>query len=159
MFHTHHILPKYKGGSDSPSNLIKVSVTKHAMFHFCNWQLWGDKRDWLAWRGLTGEIGKEELVYQLRMAGSQKGLLKMHARGATPARIEAARRNQPKATLAAKSPESNQKRKESFERIGHSQGDKNSQYGTMWITNGTINKKIKKTDQILEGYYPGRKLK
>jgi hypothetical protein len=38
-------------------------------------------------------------------------------------------------------------------------GEKNSQYNTMWITNGTENKKIKKEDFIPEGWERGRKLK
>jgi len=38
-------------------------------------------------------------------------------------------------------------------------GSKNSQYGTMWITNGKENKKIKKdVDSIPEGWYKGRKI-
>lgn len=38
------------------------------------------------------------------------------------------------------------------------QGDKNSQFGTMWITNGQQNKKIKKDiDIIPEGWYKGRR--
>ena len=39
------------------------------------------------------------------------------------------------------------------------QGDKNSQFGTMWITNGQENKKIKKDDQIPMGWCAGRKIK
>lgn len=38
-------------------------------------------------------------------------------------------------------------------------GEKNSQFGTMWITDGTSNKKIKKTESIPEGWYKGRKIK
>jgi len=39
-------------------------------------------------------------------------------------------------------------------------GETNSQYGTIWITNGVDNKKIKKDlDIIPEGWYKGRKLK
>jgi hypothetical protein len=70
-----------------------------------------------------------------------------------------ARRIQLKGTQAALSPESRQKRLTSFERIKHQSGESNSQYGTMWITNGETNKKIRKTDPIPEGYYKGRKLK
>lgn len=37
-------------------------------------------------------------------------------------------------------------------------GDRNSQFGTVWITNGIENKKIKKDlDNIPEGWYKGRK--
>jgi hypothetical protein len=35
-------------------------------------------------------------------------------------------------------------------------GVNNSQYGTMWITDGTQNKKIKKTDIIPTGWNKGR---
>lgn len=38
-------------------------------------------------------------------------------------------------------------------------GNKNSQYGTMWITNGIENKKIKKTDKIPELWISGRTIK
>jgi group I intron endonuclease len=38
-------------------------------------------------------------------------------------------------------------------------GKDNSQYGSMWITNGTENKKIKSIDNIPEGWYKGRKIK
>ncbi len=37
-------------------------------------------------------------------------------------------------------------------------GEKSSQFGTMWITNGAENKKIKKVDNIPEGWYKGRKI-
>lgn len=41
---------------------------------------------------------------------------------------------------------------------GSGVGSKNSQFGTMWITNGKENKKIKKNvDTIPEGWYKGRK--
>jgi hypothetical protein len=36
--------------------------------------------------------------------------------------------------------------------------EKNSQYGTIWITNGSENKKIKDLSQIPEGWYRGRKI-
>lgn len=36
-------------------------------------------------------------------------------------------------------------------------GESNSQFGTCWITNGTENKKIKKTDKLPKGWSLGRK--
>jgi hypothetical protein len=59
----------------------------------------------------------------------------------------------------AKSPSAIKKRKNTFAKINHQQGSKNSQYGTCWITNGSISKKIKKEELdlwIRKGYYKGR---
>jgi hypothetical protein len=50
---------------------------------------------------------------------------------------------------------------ETIEKLkGHKKqvGILNSQYGTMWITNGAENRKIKKEEVIPEGWYKGRKL-
>ena len=47
--------------------------------------------------------------------------------------------------------------KKALKEINHQQGEKNSQFGTMWITNGRDNKKVKKDiDFIPEGWYKGR---
>ena len=54
---------------------------------------------------------------------------------------------------------------ETKEKIGsksakHQCGSGNSQFDTVWITNGKENKKIKKeVDTIPEGWYKGRKIK
>ena len=62
MFHTvkhkHHIVPKYEGGSDDPSNLVELSPTQHAMWHFAEWQRKGNEEDRLAWKGLAGHYNK-----------------------------------------------------------------------------------------------------
>jgi len=42
------------------------------------------------------------------------------------------------------------------EKNSHSIGDKNSQFGTMWITNGKENKKIKKNEILPPNWYFGR---
>jgi hypothetical protein len=39
------------------------------------------------------------------------------------------------------------------------QGEKNSRYGSMWITNGIISKSVSKDVPIPEGWYKGRKIK
>lgn len=45
----------------------------------------------------------------------------------------------------------------SLVRVGLGVGENNSQYGTLWITNGIENKKIKKKQEIPAGWYKGRK--
>jgi hypothetical protein len=56
----------------------------------------------------------------------------------------------------ANSIESIQKRKNTFAKIEHQKGKNNSQFGSMWITNGVENKKIKKDSFIPEGWRKGR---
>ena len=51
------------------------------------------------------------------------------------------------------------KKKMSESAKGKHDGNKNSQYGTIWITNGTETRKIKKVDMIPEGWYKGRRKK
>lgn len=58
--------------------------------------------------------------------------------------------------LAAMSPEANEQRKLTMKNNNHQIGNKNSQFGTLWITNGKENKKIKKNDHILDGWRRGR---
>jgi hypothetical protein len=59
----------------------------------------------------------------------------------------------PKRTGIKRSEETKKKMSES------ASGKNNSQYGTMWITDGTNSKKIKKDLTIPEGWYKGRILK
>jgi hypothetical protein len=48
------------------------------------------------------------------------------------------------------------KRKTAESMSGKQVGNKNSQFGTKWITNGSINKKIRNTEIIPDGWYSGR---
>jgi hypothetical protein len=60
---------------------------------------------------------------------------------------------------ALSSPETMIKRKESFKQNNHQQGEKNSRFGLMWITNEVESKCINKTDSIPEGWRKGRVIK
>jgi hypothetical protein len=51
------------------------------------------------------------------------------------------------------------KMKNTFKIINHQQKEKNSQYGTCWITNEKESKKIYKGDLIPDGWKKGRKIK
>lgn len=67
-----------------------------------------------------------------------------------------------KALSTFQCPEVKEKRRksqvETFRKNEHQQGERNSQYGTMWVTNGSDNLKIKKDSPIPEGYHRGRTL-
>lgn len=55
--------------------------------------------------------------------------------------------------------ESKEKMSKTHKLNGYQQGDKNSQYGTCWITDGIVNKKIKKDEIEIytnQGWYKGR---
>ena len=41
QIHKHHIIPKHVGGSDNPSNLVKLTRLEHAWVH---WLMWCDER-------------------------------------------------------------------------------------------------------------------
>ena len=53
MKHKHRIIPGHKGGTYSSENVVLVSPTCHAMWHFCEWQREGNKKDYIAWKGLS----------------------------------------------------------------------------------------------------------
>ena len=63
-----------------------------------------------------------------------------------------------KNTNAFKNKKHSDKTKKLISEIKKNTGTKenNSQYGTMWITNGVENRKIKKEERIPEGWYRGR---
>jgi hypothetical protein len=63
MKHKHHIIPRYKGGSNLKENLVELTPIQHAMWHFAEWQRKQDYRDYLAWKCLSGQIEKEEIQY------------------------------------------------------------------------------------------------
>ena len=73
LTHKHHITPRYMGGNDDDSNIAKVTVTQHAMFHYANWRLWGNREDYIAWKSLAGFYSKEEVIHQVTITASKKG--------------------------------------------------------------------------------------
>lgn len=72
--HKHHIIPRHAGGTDEPSNLVELTIAEHAEAHKKLYETYGRKEDYWAWMGLTGQIGKDEILKQIAMA--QKGIKK-----------------------------------------------------------------------------------
>ena len=63
-----------------------------------------------------------------------------------------------KQSFSGRSHTNNTREKMRNSAVGKHNGNKNSQFGSMWITNGNINKKINKTDSIPDGWRKGRVL-
>ena len=63
IYHTHHIVPKHMGGTDDPSNLIKLTIEEHAAAHKKLWEDFGNEYDRIAWLGLSNMIDKQEVIF------------------------------------------------------------------------------------------------
>ena len=62
IYHKHHIIPRHMGGTDDPSNLVKVTVEEHANLHKQLWEDLGHWQDYAAWQGLSNMIPRQELI-------------------------------------------------------------------------------------------------
>ena len=60
------------GGTDDPSNLIELTVEEHAAAHKKLWEEHGRYQDYYAWQGLSGQIGKEELIKRIQSVVNSK---------------------------------------------------------------------------------------
>ena len=184
IYHRHHIVPMHMGGTDDPSNLVTITIEEHAEAHRILYQKYGKEEDLMAWLGLSGQASKQEIT----ILGAKLGRLKTNKileerYGPDWAHIQSKnasnrlqeklkndmdfmdrfigklKNNQPIAVEAAKSLESRKKKKETFRKIQHQQGSKNSNYGKIWISNETLklSKTHPKSDPIPDGWYKGRR--
>lgn len=120
------------GGKGGFSFINKNKLNVHGGFSYINFN------------GLNGNKKAVEKVKELARLG-------IHPHKGNPEAGLAGRK-------AMSTPEANAKRIKTMKENKHSVGDKNSQYGTMWISNGSIAKKVPKEYEIPEGWYRGRRL-
>ena len=74
MRHKHHIIPKHAGGSNDKENLIELTVEEHAEAHKKLYEEYGLLEDYLAWKGLEGQITKQEILTEIyKRNGSIQG--------------------------------------------------------------------------------------
>lgn len=66
VFHNHHLLPRHAGGTNHPSNILKVTVEEHAELHFARYLELGELGDWLAAYSLSGQITHSDASSQAR---------------------------------------------------------------------------------------------
>ena len=147
------------GGSDESSNLVELTVAEHAEAHRLLFEQYGHEEDLIAWRGLSGIINHEEAVRLAQSLGGKKA----RALYENPWRLSSSLFDkdpdlQKRASMASKTPEAMQKRRDTFERMGHSRGEKNSQYGRIWISNPITKEfiRLERNEQIPDGWVRGK---
>lgn len=99
-YHWHHIIPKHAGGSDDPSNLIRLTVPEHAEAHRLLYEQYGRIGDKIAWKLLSGKTDDMEADFRelYRQGGLQSRGRKLSAE--TRAKIGTANRGNRRPDLA-----------------------------------------------------------
>ena len=70
--HWHHIVPKHAGGTDDPSNLIRVTIEEHAELHLARYLEYGERGDWIASQTLSGQMTHQEATAEARREFTRK---------------------------------------------------------------------------------------
>jgi hypothetical protein len=185
MKELHHIVPVCMGGLDDPENKISLSPTSHAIIsviqseHYQRPCIHPRQLKFLPkellelgkyWVLLAGEMGRNSRIRKTKdcpeYAKRIRETYSRNCKRATKARLKKLKTDEwfrfrmssvcDLASEAALSQEARAKRIATFRRNNHQKGSKNSQYGTMWITDGISNKKIKRGEPIPEGFRAGR---
>lgn len=73
MLHKHHIVPRYLGGTDDPSNLVELTVEQHAEAHRVLYEQHGNWQDYVAWQGLIKLDANFDAARQSMIEGGRKG--------------------------------------------------------------------------------------
>jgi hypothetical protein len=60
-FHHHHINPRYRGGDDSPENLVLLHPIDHAIAHLVRFKMYGHPADGWAYNRVINGL-KDELI-------------------------------------------------------------------------------------------------
>ena len=163
------------GGTNDPSNIVELTVEEHAEAHKKLWEEYGSMNDYCAWMGLSGRMGKEEII-RLVVGAAQKGRTHSLETKAKMSVAQKGRTHSPetKAKLSAlnkgnqnwvgrtHSPETKAKLSAAAKGKTHSPEAKAkisaAIKGTMWITNGIVSRMIPKTTIIPEGFQKGRNI-
>jgi hypothetical protein len=69
--HKHHHPPRHRVGDHD--NVIELTPTQHAMWHWCEYQMYGLKADYLAWRALSHQTSFSEASKEAWRDGTKRG--------------------------------------------------------------------------------------
>jgi hypothetical protein len=177
MKHVHHKIPRHMGGSNEPANLVELTVEEHAEEHRLLWEKYGKHEDYVAWKAISGTIGKEELVSELcrlgglksgktnKESGHMKNIQKLGSSLGGKKSSEVCRKLKTNcffdpvlrseiAKLGGKIQGKNNKESGHLKRIAQLPNKRN--FGMIWITNGSENKMINMKGEIQDGWRKGK---
>lgn len=72
IYHKHHIVPRHAGGTDEPSNIVKLTIEEHTEAHKILYEEHGRWQDYVAWQALSKAIPKAEII-RLKQSLATKG--------------------------------------------------------------------------------------
>lgn len=96
-FHNHHIIPKYKGGNNSPENLVLLHPIDHAIAHLVRFKIYGNPADGWAYNRIINGL-KNELIPNLK--GVPRPYMKKPKSEKTKAKMSAAAKGKKKSAEA-----------------------------------------------------------
>jgi hypothetical protein len=95
----HRIIPGHMGGIYTDDNIVLLTIEEHAEAHKQLYEKHGKYEDWLAWKTLSGQIGKEALTEELenlRRAHISESLRGREVTQETRLKISEANKGKPK---------------------------------------------------------------
>ena len=78
MIHKHHVIEFKDGKRIRTNTLVKYTIEEHAKEHKRLWKLGGHWKDELAYKGLSGLIGKEEMLREVHKHNAENRIGKKH---------------------------------------------------------------------------------
>jgi hypothetical protein len=96
-FHKHHIVPRYRGGNNSPENLVLLHPIDHAITHLVRFKIFGHHADGWAYNRLINGL-KDELFPSLK--GVAKPYMKKPKTPEVKAKMSASAKGKPKTAEA-----------------------------------------------------------
>lgn len=89
IYHIHHIIPKHAGGTDDSANLVRLTVEEHAEAHKKLYEKYGRIEDLWAYKGLTGQMTKEEMrIEAVKLANTKRKQSQEHIDKRTKSRMK-----------------------------------------------------------------------
>lgn len=164
MKHKHHIIPKHIGGTDDPSNIIELSVEEHAQAHKELYEKYGRIEDKLAWKGLSGMLPKIDIIEEIQLLAASKGGIAVAKNGGGfkgrkhSEETKAKQRQHMIGNTIWLGKKHTTETKAKMSAADRSK-EKNSQFGTKWITDGKKNSKLRQDNEMPVGWKFGRIMK